>query len=259
MPKKILFLLQLFFTCSLYGQVDRIKIQGKILSDSTSVENVHIINKNSRKATISNQNGSFKIPVRVNDTLQFSAIQYQTKLFIIDKFLLENTQLITIYLSPKINRLKEVIVKRPNNMAIALGLPNADKKPLTKIESRLNYHTKASLPIAIIATILGQSGGLEDIFYIASGKRKKDRKLQNLIDKDKFSIQTEKDVQKIRIYFKDKFFIETLQIPTNEINFFIKHCLKNNIIYLFQKERHIEIIDIFIKESNPFLNKIKNE
>ena len=144
-------------------------------------------------------------------------------------------------------------------MAKVLGLPNAGKKPLTKIESRLNYHTKASLPIAILAALLNKSGGINDIFYIASGNRKKDRKLQKLIDIDKISIQTEKDIQQIRIHFKNKFFNERLKIPIDEIDSFIRYCLKNDIINLFYKEMYVEIIDIFIAESKNYLIKTGNE
>jgi hypothetical protein len=259
MPKKILFLIVSVISHISFGQTERVTIQGKITSDSTFVENVHIINKNSRKATISNKYGEFQIPVKENDTLLFSAIQFRSKILIFKEALLENSQLIRINLQPKNNRLKEVIVKNPNNIAKGLGLPNADKKPLTKIESRLNYHTKASLPIAILATLLNKKGGINDMLYIASGNRKRDRKLQKLIDQDKFNIQTEKDIQNIRRYFKDTFFRETINIPTEEINFFIRYCLKKDIINLYYKEMYIEVIDIFISESKPYLKKIENE
>jgi len=259
MPKKLLVLIFAFITSISFGQAERVTIKGLILSDSTFVENIHIINKNSRKATISNKYGQFQIPVKENDTLLFSAIQYRSKIFIIKQEVLMSTKFIVINLNPKINKLNEVIVKKSPNMARALDLPNAGKKPLTKIESRLNYHSKASVPIVILATLLGQRGGLEDIFYIVSGDRKRDRKLQQLIDQDKFTIQTEKDIQKIRVHFKDKFFNEIINIPAEEIDIFIKYCLKKDIINLFYKEMYIEIIDIFIIESKTYLKKIGNE
>ena len=259
MLKKLLFLILSFISYISFGQTERISIQGTILSDSTFVENVHIINKNSQKATISNRYGKFEIPVKENDTLLFSSIQFQSKIFIVKEEFLKNVQLIIINLKPKNNKLNEVIVKKSNNIAKGLGLPNADKKPLTKIESRLNYHNKSSVPIVILAALLNQKGGLENIFYLASRERKRDRKLQKLIDQEKFNIQTEKDIQKIRFYFKDKFFSETINIPPKEINFFIKYCLNKDIINLFYKEMYIEIIDIFIVESKTFLKKIENE
>ena len=259
MPKKLLFLILSCISYFSFGQTERVTIQGVISSDSTFVENVHIINKNSRIATISDSNGFFQIPVKENDTLLISAIQFQSKIYIIKEELLEISQQIIINLKPKINRLNEVVVKKSNNMAKVLGLPNANKKPLTKIESRLNYHTKASLPIAILAALLNKRGGINDIFYIASGNRKKDRKLQKLIDIDKINIQTEKDIQHIRIHFKNKFFNETLKIPIDEIYSFIRYCLKNDIINLFYKEMYVEIIDIFIAESKNYLTKTGNE
>ena len=259
MPKKLLYLLIILIPFCIFGQEVRLSIQGKITYNSTYVENVHIINKNSKKATVSNEFGEFKIPVKENDTLLFSAIQFQSKYIIITRKLIESPQQLTIILNPKINNLNEVIVKKSKNMARELGLPNAGKKPLTKIESRLNYHTKSSLPIAILAAILNKKGGINDIYYITTGNRKRDRKLQRLINQDIFNIQTEKDIEKIRIHFKDEFFSETIKIPVNEINFFIKYCLQKDIINLFYREMYIEVIDIFLAESKPYLKKIGHE
>ena len=259
MPKKLLYLLIIFIPFFTFGQEGRVLIHGNITFNSAFVENVHIINKNSHKATVSNEFGKFEIPVKENDTLLFSAIQFQSKYLIIAKKLIESPQQLSIILNPKINNLNEVIVKKSKNMAGELGLPNAGKKPLTKIESRLNYHSKASVPLVILATLLGQKGGLEDIYYIASGNRKRDRKLQRLINQDKFNVQTEKDIEKIRTHFKDEFFSKTIHIPVGEINFFIKYCLQKDIINLFYQEMYIEVIDIFIVESKSYLKKIGHE
>ena len=72
------------------------------------------------------------------------------KIFNFKEKLLKNAQLIIINFKLKINNLNEVIVKKSANMAKALSLPNADKKPLTKIENKLNYHNKPSVPILLL-------------------------------------------------------------------------------------------------------------
>ncbi len=240
------------------AQDERLIINGKVSSDSTALENIHIINKTSRKATISDKNGVFQIPVKENDILLISSIQFKNELITINNM---NVSTLTLFvkLKLKINSLDEVSVIKPENIAKGLGLPNAGKEPLNKLESRLNYHTKASLPLAILFTLLGNAGGIDDMYYIISGNRKKDRKLTALLEKDKFETFQQQQLQNIRIRLKDVFFTETLKIPIKEIDNFIKYCDTQDVFYLFSKNRTLEVIDIFVKESKPYLKITEDE
>ena len=241
-----------------FTQSKRIDIQGNIISDSASVENIHIINKTIRKATTSDFKGRFRIPAKVNDTLQFSAVQFENKTIIINKVHIKNLSII-VSIKSAVNQLSEVILKKTENMAKSLGLPNADKKPLNKLESRLNYHSKASVARVLLGILLREKGSINDMYYITSGKRKKDRKLTKLIENDKFDVYQSKQIQEIRKHYTEFFFTKTLKLPKEEIDFFIKFCdTQGDVIYLFSMNRDIEVIDIFIKESERYLNKWNN-
>jgi len=242
------------------SQKNRKNIIGKIFIDSlsTAIENVHVINKNSQKGTISNRFGEFQIPVKVNDTLIFSAIQFRYKEFIITAFDV-NQKTIFISLQSKINRLNEIILKKPENMAMELNLPNAGKKPLNKLESRLNYYSQKSVPIVILEAIFNKQGGINDIYNIVSGNRKRDWKLTKLIDEGKLREYNQKEIQKIRLYFKDDFFIRALHIPKEEINLFLESSIKYNIINMFNSKKIIELIDILIKESKSYLQTLEDD
>ena len=258
MKKSNLLLVIILLAFKSYTQEKRIVIQGLIVSDSSALENIHIINSTTKKATISDSKGRFRISVKENDTITFSAVQFENKVIVITKKHIKN---LSIFVSIKsaINQLSEVFIEKSENIAGSLGLPNADKKPLNKVENRLNYHTKASLPLAILATLLNKKGGIDDMFYIISGNRKKDRKLTKLREEDTYNVYTQQEIQKIRVHFKDVFFTETLKIPKQEIDYFIKYCTTKNIIYLFNKNRTLEVIDVLINESKPFLKKLENE
>lgn len=258
MKKGSLLLVVILLAFKSYAQNKRIIIQGLIASDSSAVENIHIINSTTKKATISDFKGRFRISVKENDTITFSAVQFENKVINITKNHIKN---LSIFVSIKsaVNELSEVLIEKSENIAGSLGLPNADKKPLNKLENRLNYHTKASLPLAILAVLLNKRGTISDMYYIISGKRKKDRKLTKLLEDDEYNLYTQQEIQKIRVHFKDVFFTETLKIPKQEIDYFIKYCTTKNIIYLFNKNRTLEVIDVFIKESKPFLKKLENE
>ena len=257
MKNKLLFFI-IILSIKSYSQDKRQLILGKIKSNSLPIENVHIINKNSSKATISNQFGEFQIPVKVNDKLIFSAIQFQKKEVLITSFDLDKKS-IFISLKSKINRLSEVTIQKPENMAMGLNLPNAGKKPLTILESRLNYYSQKSVPIVILGALLGQQGGIDNLHYVFSGKRKRDRKLTKLIDEDKLRDYNQKEIQKIRLHFKDDFFIKTLHIPKEKINEFLESSIKHDLINMFNNKRIIEVIDILIKDSKRYLQKMEDD
>jgi len=77
------------------------------VTNTEEVEGIHVFNKTYQKYTITDSNGKFKIPVRVNDTVAFSGIQYDLKTVVITEELIEN-DLLEVALNTKINELDEV-------------------------------------------------------------------------------------------------------------------------------------------------------
>ncbi|WP_159021634.1 hypothetical protein [Formosa sp. L2A11] len=88
------------------------------------VENIHVINKTSKTYTITDKNGGFTIPVKLNDTLQFSSIQYNHLEVIIDKYAISN-KAIRVDLEELINALDEVIVGNILTGNLMLDMENA--------------------------------------------------------------------------------------------------------------------------------------
>jgi len=243
-----------------YSQTDQVLIHGNLTNDSIATGNVTIINKSLKTGVISNPKGEFKILVKVGDTLVFSSLQFFNKSITIHKNHIKNKE-ISIHLIEKTNKLPEIVVQ---NMAKSLGLPNANKKPLDKLDRNLNAYSQKSTPVVFLdALLLGpilnnipfikqRKGSIDDIYNIVSGHRKKDRKLKKLIDSDKQTALYQEYKKNIRAHFKDEFFEETLDISIEKIDAFINYCFPKNIVYLFNKARYLEIMDIFIAESKTF-------
>ena len=230
-------------------------LYGKVTSNSIAVESVHIINQTSKRGTISNKNGEFKITAKKNDTLQFSNIQYNIETIIITIQQLQKKEL-QINLVQKTNELNEVVIVKHKNIATELSLPNTGKKPLDKLERNLNAYSQESLPIVIIATLLGQQGGIDDIYNIVSGNRKRDRKLKKLVDADKDYELKQDNIQIIREHFTDDFFNFTIQIEKDHIDNFIDFCIPKKIEELYKKQRYLEVMDIFIQNKDNYLTSI---
>lgn len=251
--KQLYLIILLFSTISLSAQEDRVIIDGVITSDSLSLENIHIINLNSKKGIVSNALGKFQIAVKLNDIIIFSGLQFSNKEIKITKHHLERKKII-INLIQKNIELPEVVLE---NMAVSLGLPNAGKKPLNKLERNLNAFSQKSTPIVILEMLLTKSGGIDDLYNIISGNRKRDRKLKKLVDEDKQRETDKEHILEIRNHFQDNFFIKTLKIPKTNIDNLINYCIPKGIVPLFEEERYLEVIDILIKNKEEYLLTIK--
>ena len=84
--KLYIFIIMLFVagTIGLRAQ-ERVTVAGRIQGDSLYLEDIHILNLSSRQGTISNAYGEFQIPVKLNDTLIFSGLQFHTLGIIVGK------------------------------------------------------------------------------------------------------------------------------------------------------------------------------
>lgn len=99
----------LFFLCQDFAsQAQEVRLlKGKIIADSSSVENIHVINLELNKGTTSNSKGEFQIYVRVKDSLLFSSIQYRNKTIVISEDIL-NMDFLEVVLVPEASELDQV-------------------------------------------------------------------------------------------------------------------------------------------------------
>jgi len=239
-----------------YGQENRTALRGEIKKDSIFLEDVHVINKTSRKGTISNRLGQFEISVRESDTLIISDIQFVNQIIIVDRELVRKGFL-EIRLEDLNNELDEVIVRQYDDMSEELGLPNAGKKPLNKLDRNLNQYSQKSTPMVILETLLFKPGGIDDLYNIISGNRKRDRKLKALLEQDAQEARNKTKVEQLREQFQDEFFERDAQIPKEHINNYIRFCLSKGIGALYDKGRLLEVIDIFLKNREAYFESLQ--
>ena len=234
------------------SQENRSMISGTLTSDTLRIENAHVINKTSKRGSITNAQGIFKISAKEGDTLIISDIQYQGKIIVLNKQQMASANL-DIELEVLTEELEEVVLEHYGNMAEELGLPNAGKAPLTKVERNLNAYSQKSTPVVILQALLFKPGGIDDIYNIISGNRKRDRKLKQLLDDDLRNEKNKSLANRIREEFNDKFFLEEVQIPEELIESYILYCIPKGIPRLYEEGRLIEVIDIFLKNKEAFM------
>ena len=249
------FFVLIAFSANLLAQENRQLITGKVFNDSVLVSNIHIINKNIKQGTITNHKGIFKIPVKINDTLQLSGIQFNAKMVIIRKNHIEN-KAINIFLSLKTNELEEIEIKHNLTGNIVSDLKNA------KIESNIADGVLDFSDIDFKPDIIGDDGD--------SGKPPDASKLTNphipiglTLAKISLGKPFKKKIPPVQVLirkeFGDDFFIKNLSIPLIHIDFFLNHCKSKGLINLYKTNKKLEFTDAMIKESKNYLKKINNE
>ncbi len=174
MKRKLLYI----FLLSSIGSFSQNLLKGEI-ANSGDNEGIHVFNKTFHKYTITDVNGQFEIETKLNDTIVFSAVQYQLKQVVVTKQILDKAysyilledqinELDAVYIKPKLSgdlladtqriKTKELFTAK------TIGLPNAHVKPPTPAERKLYTatHSGGGLPIdAIINAISGRTKQLK--------------------------------------------------------------------------------------------------
>ena len=112
-------------------------LKGRITSQIKELNDVYVSNLRSESNTVTDQNGTFSMFVKVGDTLQFSGLQIITKKVVIDENDIAK-RLSVIGMEAKVIPLEEVEIKKyPNINAVSLGILQSPAKVYTPAERKL--------------------------------------------------------------------------------------------------------------------------
>ena len=224
MPKNSYFgLLFLLTYCSVSGQTFVSQtMEGRVYSQDGDVAATHVMNRTTNKATITDNNGFFSIQAKLNDTIVFSAIQYQRREIVVTAALLAS-KFFSVAMAESLTVLDEVIVM-PYNLtgdmtrdadrlridpvmtASTLGLPNAYVKPPTQAQRKLFEATSG--------------GGLIPLNPILNGISGRTKYLKKLVAIEQVYARTER----VRAFYIDSLITADLKIPAPKIDDFMYFC-----------------------------------
>ena len=187
-----------------FGQTNIIKeIRRKITADSVAVDRITIVNVSTEKATVSDVNGFFTIPVKEGDVLVFTAVNLEGLRRKINKQDMLQ-EVISVLIIPKSIVLKEVVVNESAISAESLGIIPYGQKKYSAAERKLYTATSG--------------GGIDGLLNTISG-RKAMLKKEIIIEKK------EQLLARIDVLFEDKYYTETLRIPEDYIKGFQYYCV----------------------------------
>ncbi|MDW5290441.1 carboxypeptidase-like regulatory domain-containing protein [Formosa sp. PL04] len=264
--------IEFMICCCIVGCVSQVKAQNLelisgVISGDDDVENIHVINKTSKRFTVTNAKGAFFIEAKLNDTIVFTAVQYTTKEIIVKApNLLSKTMY--VFLSEDINVLSEVVVGKVLTGDLLLdignfettrdinfydvGIPGYTGKRKTQEERRL-FTAGEFKPIMLLG-LLGGSLPIDPILNAISGRTKM---LKSRIELE----ENEALVKKIKHNLSDDFFSDHPLSEFKQMDFwyfciddpdFKVRCYRKSDIEIlaFLKEKYLQYIDNSNSTSN---------
>lgn len=268
MRKKILIIL--FFQSCILSSLSQEKntlISGKVIDSLSVIKNANIINLNTNQGTSSNNNGEFRIFVKLGDSIRISSIQHITKIAIINKYNTDNKTL-TISLKSNIYQLEEFELKR-HNLSGRLGIDTKNvrinkkdsllrnvmdfSKVNMKIVEADDYIDKRVRPQIVRtdpnAAFVGAGTSISMPFAYSKKLWALRRKLS----------QQKAFPSKILSELGDKFFFDELKIPIEKYFHFLEYCNPLGIENLHKEGKVLELIKVLRQESISYHKIIKKE
>ncbi|UJH68148.1 hypothetical protein [Allomuricauda sp. SCSIO 65647] len=208
-------------------------LRGRVLADGKDVTGVVVRNNTSKRATITDFEGNFAMPVRLNDTLVFLAVQFKSRVLPITSSVF-NADFVNVSLEEFVNELDEVVVrpfdlsgdltKDAENLELpqdvsaeTLGLPNAQRKIITQNERKLQEASSMRMTAGGSAFGAGGALSLNPIINALTGRTKM---LKKRVAIDKKDAQTQRVQQSVA----DSLFIVVLKVPKDRIDNFMYFC-----------------------------------
>lgn len=236
----------LFFCAFTYGQKKNQLITGQLFFDKEPVSDVHLVNKNTNKGTISNDYGLYEISASIGDVLEFSHLNFITEEIIVTKEILAQA-IFKITLKLKTYELEEIVIEQkrgtfyidPEIMTGPAVIVNAETLNLPYANS------KKKKDDGIIQLSSGAVVSLDNLIGALNGNNRRKKILKKISTEDTV-------LSKIRKFYTDDFFITDLNIKPENINPFLNYCFKKNIITHYNEKDLLKLTSILMTESKSF-------
>lgn len=244
----LLFLLGFLIGPAAMAQEDaRRLLRGKVLYRNSNVANENVINSTAERATITNDQGEFAIPVKLGDQLVFTAVNYQIEVVEITQEILDRNRLV-IEVTEKVTPLDEVVVS-PEDQERFLELRNEEFK-------EYQYETDPTADIENIAldpTARGLQDGLNFVNIFKA--------LSALISGEKTPEKSTLQMSDVlRQVYEEEFFVIDLKLKKEWIEPFLTYCDQNMPPpTLLRKDNEFELLEFLVSQSKAFRAELSGE
>ena len=247
MTKKLLFLVVVFTTVLGFSQDDdRRPLSGSVIYMNIGVPNENVINSTAERATITDDEGHFRINVKLGDQLVFTAVNYNIKVVTITEDILAKNRLI-VEVNEKVTELDEVVIT-PEQQERFLKVKNEEFK---QYEYEIDRSTEVE-NISLSESERGMQDGLNFVNIFRAIFKSQDENTE--------AAPRLKVSEVLRQVYDDSFFVVDLQIPQDKIDEFLIYCdTRMPAQYLLKKENEFQLIDALVNNSKSFLKGLNEE
>ena len=252
----------------------RTDLEGRVYTANSDVLGTHVVNQNIQRATTTDINGFFTIPVRQHDTLVFTAVQFKRKVVVVTQEILRS-ELITVLLEDTVTELDEVVV-RPYNLTGNIDEdlnrikiePVVDASSLGLLNKKIWFKPKGVWKTVKISKYADLIIGFDTdslkpeillipkiikIYDDISGETK-DRKKYAAIEGELALIEY------IKALFSEEAFIDELEIPKERVNEFLNYCtLDESFDLIIASGDYLELWEFFKRKRLFFLGNSETE
>ncbi|MFB9057953.1 hypothetical protein ACFFU9_14495 [Mariniflexile ostreae] len=271
MKKQILLAICLvFFGLQAMAQsFKRIEAKGTVVVEKSDVEGIPIVNKTTNAMVFTDASGDFVIQVKLNDSIEVKALQYQDVSFTVNQAVIESG-VMKIYLIEEIHLLDEVVVSN-NNLTGNLGQDIKHVKTFkpkldvfyfgiskNKLDTRGRNATAlttvaldGSHNVAMNPERLAMINGLDIVNVVDLVLLPLFR--SGAVDKAHIQIPNVPS-ESIKYYFGSEFLVDNFNIPKHRVEEFIRFVQTNDFDYtLLNYGNEMAFLDVLNKQSVMFL------
>ncbi len=217
-----------------------VSLKGQIINFKTKkgLKGANLFNINTVEGAVSNENGVFSFPAKVNDTLYISYLGFQSIKLKITNDLLKGNELI-IALHEKRVEMKEVVVRSHKLVGVleidAKNIP-VDKFARIHING-LSQTYEVGLPTPYKSAISSLFNPVDFVYNMFSKDPKRLRKLKKLRDQDDLRTMMEGK-------FNRELMMEYLNMNAQELNELLNEC--NYSDYFIKSASDLQLIEAIL-------------
>lgn len=236
----------LAFSSNMFSQT--IDLQGQVVSN-LDVENIHVINKTSKKFAITDASGAFVIPSKLNDTIIISSIQHQLTSLVVDAEILSENKF-QVFLEPLVNLLDEVVVGKVLSGNLHHDVQMVEGEPMTSKKAGIPSY-QGSMPTLTQRRLSYARSSLVGLLVnTINGNLKRFKKQAVLEEKDEL-------LHKIRIAHEENLFATYSLEPHLRMDYFYFCSEDPNFLERCQNKNGIDILQFLIEKLQQYKQNIK--
>lgn len=239
MNAKLFCAIILFTSLDSFSQTEK-TTKGKVKFEEFALQNVEIINSNSKKVTLSDAEGNFSIDVKLNDIIVFVAKNYELKKLYITPLTFGKEDII-ISLNLKPEELAEVSIFNTTTI-------KADVMKQWKYQNFGQYNLD-KLPSSIKAVDYSDSPIPNGVDFIQIGSMVANL-FSNGKEKQKEKIPQNNFKALVEVLVNHQYYLKTLNLEEDEINLFLQYCEADPRSQQVIKDKNILAIMDFLTLKN---------